>query len=220
MKVVNLIKHIAITAAALIIILGIPALSSDTVRAYLRGEDPDAVSSSTVILDAPSGSFVALINEEKRKDADTLATWKKFFSGEEIGFVFEDIVCGVGRGDSAAKEMAQSLQSRLPENQMRIEVEDATLMLSKAEYGRFDIILMSVEYAKAFGIKTVEDNEGVTAARLELSDSGTEAETETALSRTETEADTSFTETEKETEAVLSETGAAAETTDSSEVTA
>jgi hypothetical protein len=49
--------------------------------------------------------------------------------------------------------------SRLPENQMKIKTEDGTLMLSKAEYGRFDIIIMSEEFASAYGAKTLYDNE-------------------------------------------------------------
>ena len=60
--------------------------------------------------------------------------------------VFEDLSCTVSSGDPTGLEMAKSFQSRLPENQMKIRTEDGIMMLSKAENGRFDIIVMSKEF--------------------------------------------------------------------------
>jgi hypothetical protein len=42
---------------------------------------------------------------------------------------------------------------------MQIKTEDGTLMLSKAEYGRFDIIIMSEEFAAAYGADTLYKND-------------------------------------------------------------
>ena len=49
--------------------------------------------------------------------------------------------------DAAALEMARSLQSRLSVHQMTVRQEDATLLLSKADHGRFQVLLMSREAA-------------------------------------------------------------------------
>ena len=51
----------------------------------------------------------------------------------------------------AVQKNKKSFQSRLPENQMSVRLEDITLMLSKAQYGRFDVILMSREIYEASG---------------------------------------------------------------------
>jgi hypothetical protein len=88
---------------------------------------------------------VVLINEDRHTNAENLAIWKDFFAGKEIPFLFEDIVCTVGSMDAGGIGMAQSYQSRLPENQMLLRTEDTTMMLSKAKYGRFDVMFLSKE---------------------------------------------------------------------------
>ena len=70
--------------------------------------------------------------------------------------MFEDIICCVAENDTAGYTMAQSFQSRLPENQMVIHKEDGTLMMSKADIGRYDIIIMSKEAAKMSNVDTLE----------------------------------------------------------------
>ncbi len=72
--------------------------------------------------------------------------WESFFRGEEIDFLFEDITCTVASQDALGLELAKSLQSRLPENQMTVKREDAILVLSKIDYGRYDVILFSREF--------------------------------------------------------------------------
>ena len=44
--------------------------------------------------------------------------------------------------------MADSFRSRLPENQMRIDEEDGALLLSRADAGLFDILILSREAAE------------------------------------------------------------------------
>ena len=126
----KVIKHIIIVCVCLVILLGIPFLYL-YFKAYEN--DTDAVTSASAIIDQPSGEYIIFINKDKRKDEETLKIWKNFFNGEEISYVFEDIVCGVAENDTAGYTMAQSFQSRLPENQMTIRTEDGTLMMSKAE---------------------------------------------------------------------------------------
>jgi len=150
---VRVLKHVLIVSLSLFLILGLPFLCSDYFKNLISGTD--AVTSATVILDSPTGEFVVLINKDMREDDETLQTWKTFFSGGEIDFLFEDISCFVGQGDASGKEMAESFMSRLPENQMTTTVIDPTLMLSKAGYGKFDIIIMSAEYAAAYSADTL-----------------------------------------------------------------
>ena len=113
------------------------------------------MSSASVILDQPSGEYVVLINGGMRKSQETLEAWKSFFGGEEIAYIFEDIACSVAAGDVGALEMARSFQSRLPENQMQIRTEDATLLMSRADHGKFDVLIMSKEFSEAYHGETV-----------------------------------------------------------------
>ena len=57
--------------------------------------------------------------------------------------------------------MAQNFQSRLPENQMIISTEDGTLMISKAEYNKFDVIVMSQEIADFYSADTLLENDNI-----------------------------------------------------------
>ena len=149
-----MLKHILICAVALLLLLGVPFAATNYGRALLTG-NLDAVSSATVILDAPSGKFVVLINPRLRENAETLQAWKKFFSGEEAGIIFEDVRTLVARGDSGGLQMAENLMTRLPTNQMKVRLEDPVLILSKAEQTKFDIIVMSEEFAQAYGAQTL-----------------------------------------------------------------
>lgn len=143
------LEHLLIVVLGVSVILGPPLISSDFFVNYIKHGDVDAVTSATAILDQPSGNYVILINPACRTDSEKMKEWAAFFDGGEISYIFEDISCSVANGDSGALDMARSFQSRLPENQMRIQTEDQALMLSRADYGRFDIIIMSVEFAEA-----------------------------------------------------------------------
>lgn len=145
----KVIRHAGVVIAALLLLAGVPVCRTGYFQNRLSGVD--AVSSATMIIDQPSGAYVVLINRDRHPDAEKLSTWETFFSGEEIGFLFEDISCTVADSDAAGLELAKSFQSRLPENQMSVRLEDITLMLSKAQYGRFDVILMSREIYEASG---------------------------------------------------------------------
>lgn len=143
----KIIRHILITAISLMLLAVLPLYMSGAIGTKDAG--PDAVASASVIIDQPSGAYVVWINRDNHPIEENLSTWERFFSGEEIDFLFEDISCMVAGGDASAMELAESFRSRLPENQMTLRSEDATLMLSKAYYGRFDIIIMSKEFYEA-----------------------------------------------------------------------
>ena len=141
-------KHILISVGALFLLLGVPFLRTGYAQSLLSG-GADVVSSASVILDTPSGNYVVLINKNFHTNEETLATWEDFFAGKEIDYIFEDISCAVASGDGNGQTMAESYQSRLPENQMKLRQEDGTLLLSKAEHGKFDVIVLSKEFADA-----------------------------------------------------------------------
>ena len=117
----------------------------------------DAVSSASVGVDQPSGAYVVWINRSLHTNEENLLTWQDFFAGEEIGYLFEDISCVVAGGDMTGIDLAASFQSRLPENQMTVRTEDATLMLSKALEGRFDVLILSKEFYDRFQAQKLFD---------------------------------------------------------------
>ncbi|SDB08868.1 hypothetical protein SAMN02910317_00456 [Ruminococcaceae bacterium FB2012] len=158
-------RHIAVCSGALALLLGVPFLCSDSFR-RLISSDPDAVTSATTVLDAPSGDYVVLINSERHPNAENLSVWHDFFEGREIGFIFEDIECGTLAGDTGGLEMARSYQSRLPENQMKLIPSDPVLLLSKADSGRFDVIVMSSEAAEKYGAESAAKRPGVQVLRV------------------------------------------------------
>jgi hypothetical protein len=98
-------------------------------------------------------------------DEENLNTWISFFRGEEISYLFEDISCSVITGDEGAITMAQSFQSRLPEKQMSIQTEDASLLMSRADHGLYDIIILSREYAESYHAVTAEGEHTVLIER-------------------------------------------------------
>ncbi|MCR4672695.1 MAG: hypothetical protein K5637_05620 [Lachnospiraceae bacterium] len=156
-------KHAIIVAVAAFLIFFLPFSRSNTYAVMIGAAEADALSGATTVLDKPSGDYVVLINREVRTSEDTFNTWVDFFSGREISFLFEDISCMVGRGDAGGLSMAQSFQSQLPENQMKVELEDPIMMISKAEVGKYDIIVMSAEFADSYSADSLFDNEGTQA---------------------------------------------------------
>ena len=154
MKPVRLLQHAAADAAVLLTVLGLPVVSTDTGRALLKGS-PDAVSSASVIIDKPSGEYVVLINRSLHPDEANLRLWEQFFTEKDAPVIFEDISCLTGLTDAGGRAMADSCRSRLPENQMTVQAIDTTLLLSKAEYGLFDVMILSKEIAEAGGVQTL-----------------------------------------------------------------
>ena len=165
-KLLQAAGHILIVLAGAGLLLGLPFVTSDYYQAKRAGLD--AVSSASVILDAPSGEYIVQINRDLHRDEKNLATWQDFFAGKEISFIFEDIFVSVPAGDSAGLEMARSYQSRLPENQMKIEACDPTLLFSRADHMKYDMIVVSREFADSYGLTAPEDR----AIRIEVGGEG------------------------------------------------
>ena len=146
------VRHIVVIVSLILMIVGIPVYKSGYIQRRLRGVD--AISSATVIIERPSGEYVVIINPELHRNKENLEIWESFFSGGETDFLFEDISCVVGDTDTSGLEIARSFQSRLPENQMTVRTEDMILMLSKAVYGRYDVIIMSRDMYDAYSADT------------------------------------------------------------------
>ena len=144
--------HLAADLAVILAAIGLPYLTTDHFRQL--GQGTDAVTSASVILAQPSGEFLVLLNTAKHPDAKNLALWEQLFTGDEAPVIFEDICCLTAKNDSAGQEAAASFQSRLPENQMQVRAIDATLLLSKADVGCFDLIILSQEAADAYGAES------------------------------------------------------------------
>ena len=158
-------KHILTVLGILIVFFGIPALLLLDLSVLLPGSGTDAVSRASEIVEAPSGEFVVYINDDQRKDGETLRSWVDFFSGGETTVIMEDICCDVAAQDASAQELARSFQSRLPENQMKIRQEDGLLTVSRAERGGFDILILSSEMAEAYSADTICEGNPVTVVR-------------------------------------------------------
>ena len=153
MRIIKILKHLLIVTGALFIVVGVPLMMTDYWRGLLSSDEADAVSSPSVVIDKPSGNYIVLINTRLHTDKEKLNQWIDFFDGKETDIIFEDISCTVAEGDTMGIEMAESLCSKLPENQMKIKKEEAVLVVSRAEEGKFDVLLMSKEFADSYKLK-------------------------------------------------------------------
>lgn len=154
------LKHTLVVLLGVMLLLGLPFLTTDYAQAIISGR-ADAVSSATVFIEQPSGNYIVLINKALHTNQENLNTWIRFFSGEEISYLFEDISCSVISGDSGALTMAQSFQSRLPEKQMAVQEENGALLMSRADHGKYDIMILSVEFAESYDVTTMEAGSAV-----------------------------------------------------------
>lgn len=153
MRIIKILKHLLIVTGALFILVGVPLMMTDYWRGLLSSDEADAVSSPSVVIDKPSGNYIVLINTRLHTDKEKLNQWIDFFDGKETDIIFEDIACTVAEGDTMGIEMAESFRSKLPENQMKIKKEEAVLVVSRAEEGKFDVLLMSKEFADSYKLK-------------------------------------------------------------------
>ena len=161
----RLLRHITVCLAGALLLIVVPFAAAGGFRMF--SGDTDAVSSASVIIDKPSGSYTVLINRDRHRNESDLAAWNEFFSGGEFTIIFDVIECVTLMGDTGALTLAQSFMSRLPENQMKVTAEDAVLTLSKAENGRFDMMIVSAEAAEKYGIRSVYEGKNVDVIAVE-----------------------------------------------------
>lgn len=165
----QVIKRMTLRIAALILISG--AIFGILVQSgnNTLGAQVDAVTKATgeiVYAEDIDGSFVVLINKDQHPNTEVLAEWETFFSGGEVGVIFEDIVCYVSTSDPSGLEVAQSFQSRLPENQLVIKTVPSTMLVDKAGHGVFDVLVLSEPVAQSLGVERLYDEENIEVIRL------------------------------------------------------
>lgn len=149
----NALKHIGIVLFGLFLCLVLPGLFFVDVDALLSGGF-DAVSGASMELpDQPSGEFVVIINREKHPL--TLDKWSAFFLEEPVGVILEDISCLAASSDPAGTQLARRYLARLAENQMKLHTENSLLVVSRAENGLYDVIVLSREMADAVDFSAV-----------------------------------------------------------------
>ena len=146
-----------------VIVFGAIVTGVLTAGGYINrsSDSPDAVSSATaqpVSAGDMSGKYMVFINRGLHDKAGTTGDWEKFFSfSDDVPLIMEDITCKVAQFDSEGLDTARKYQARLPENQMKIEQEAGVMLLSKAELGRFDMMIMSEAAAKSYSAQTLYD---------------------------------------------------------------
>ncbi|MBQ9625377.1 MAG: hypothetical protein IJR47_04630 [Clostridia bacterium] len=148
----KIFKHILVVLISLFVVLGIPAFIYGDFSAMGFGKEIVVSGASLVIPSAPSGEFLVLINTKDRQN--TLDSWKVFFADGNAGVILEDITCSTVKGDIKALELAERYRARLPENQLVLKQEDGLLLVSKAECGAFDVIVISKEAAQGYNLNT------------------------------------------------------------------
>ena len=155
-----------------VIVFGAIVTGVLTAGGYINrsSDSPDAVSSATaqsVSAGDMSGKCMVFINRELHDKAGTTGDWEKFFSfSDDVPLIMEDITCKVAQLDSEGLDTARKYQARLPENQMKIEQEAGVMLLSKAELGRFDVMIMSEAAAKSYSAQTLYDKENILTIKM------------------------------------------------------
>lgn len=156
--------HLAAAAAAVLLCIVLPGYFFTDLPSRLSGS-ADAVSSASLeIPDQPSGEYIVLIRSDLH--AQTLEDWTNFFTEQPVGVIMEDIHCFVDQSDVSGQEMADRYRLRLPENQMTVMQENGTLLVSKAENGLFDVIVLSREMADRQDYGAAMEREDVTVLTI------------------------------------------------------
>ena len=147
------LKHLGIVTLGLFLCLVLPGLFYIDVGALVSGA-PDVVSGASMVLpDQPSGDYVVIINTQRHPL--TLDEWTAFFQEREVGVIMEDISCLTAATDPTGTQLAQRYQARLAENQMTLRSENSLLVVSRAENGVFDVVILSREMADALDFSAV-----------------------------------------------------------------
>lgn len=163
------IKHWIYRIVVLLAILGIPffLLGGENIFTINPADAVSSATSYTFDADDLSGEYVVLINNTLHEKKGTIPVWVEFFSGRDVPVILDDIHCLVADSDTAGREFAEICQARLPENQMKIKIENGLLLVSKAEYSRFDIIIMSKELAEAYSAYSIGENADITLVEVQ-----------------------------------------------------
>ena len=111
-------------------------------------------------------SYVVFLNTRAHPDADERAGWVALFSGDDASRVTGAATCLTAAGDVDARNLALRLAGRLEAGQLSVRVDDAMLIVSKAEVGRFDILAMTAGVAEALDVSVLEADPSVEVVRI------------------------------------------------------
>ena len=152
-------RHGVTVLFLLFLCLGIPALRYVDVPGLLSG-DADAVSGATIDPpDSPSGEYLVLMNRNYREGS--IPEWKDFFQERPVGVIMEDVSCMTALADPQGLQLAERYRLRLAENQMKVKSLDGVLLVSRAEQGLFDVIILSREIADYYDYTKVMERSDV-----------------------------------------------------------
>ena len=161
-KVAKTILHLSLTLGLSFAIFGLPILSN-----LDFGGASSISSGGTISLpEKPSGEFRVYMKTSPH--LENLSKWEAFFKGDEenITVIFDDIVCSVTSSDPSAYELGLRYQIYLPENQMKLKRENATLLASKVETGHIDVAIFSKEVAEYLELAVDESEADITVFRV------------------------------------------------------
>lgn len=163
MKKQERLKHACLVVLMLALLVGLPLLTHTEV---FGSGSADGVSGASIELpDQPSGDFVVLLKTDLHRDS--LADWESFFhDDEDFAVIFEDVQCLVADGDATGMQLAERFQAQLPENQMKVRTENATMLASKAEAGYIDMAIFSSEMMDAMKIRTESISDTITVIHV------------------------------------------------------
>lgn len=121
---------------------------------------PDAVTSasvkkqaSTASIEGVSGNFVVLINKNNSPRGT-----KEFFEGRQP--CPQGLECSVAKSDKKVDGLLKSLAIAASPK------DDALIMLSKAEYGDFDVMILSKKLADTYTAKSLYDKDYVDVVEI------------------------------------------------------
>ena len=160
----KILKHIGFVLLTLFLFVGIPLLVQRDNLIKLGTVDATAGGSIDLSEYESSGSFVILINETSFSDRLKTRLVSYFDGSDRDSSIFitkKDILTGdekikltVINGDSAGITMGQYYQGAIANGAaITLDSETGILVVSKAEKGMLDLVVMSEAMAEAFSLK-------------------------------------------------------------------
>lgn len=158
MNLLSVCRHVAIILLGVFLLVGVPFICTGYFKNMLASKKTDSSSSAPLEVEVPSGDYIVLLNKRYHTENRDIEFWKKIFFDSEVGSSSDTISCSVPNGDIGAMELAFYYQSLLSENQFKIEISDPMLLVSRAEHVKFDVAIMSANFANALKFSLPDDD--------------------------------------------------------------
>lgn len=157
--------HFIVTALIIALTIGLP--SAIYFKIFTPADEEAETGATYILPEKPSGEFVIMINEKRHPTS--IDVWDDFFSERDYDPLSDKISCLTVSGDALGAELADRYSKRLFVKQMSIREENVILVLSKAELGLIDAVIMSADIADVYNLKT--DVDGLRYVRVKGSQS-------------------------------------------------